>query len=92
MSIVEFLEARISEDQDHAEKHYASASSRGLGSYLIRVLDECAAKIQIIELHEAFGRASEPEARAMWHATGAVLKILANVYKDHRDYQQEWSA
>ena len=107
MNITEFLLARIAEDEEINETkpdpsgycdylsgvHYESA----------RVLAECAAKRAIIAFDqdeqiweprgfsadaasEAFirGAPKDPQARH-------VTRILAAIYKDHPDYQQEWA-
>lgn len=96
-TLTEFLEARIAEDEQ--ECHHIlelvptpdSSDAKGYDyAYAERVLVECGAKRQIIDLHLAFGSGNEPGARAMWIATGGTLKILAKVYNDHADYQQEW--
>lgn len=52
MTIVEFLKARIVEDEQQARKHLHALRSHGLGDYGLRVLAECAAKRVIIEQHE----------------------------------------
>lgn len=131
MTITEFLEARITEDESDARAAspgpwkwdgeaaedeaflYGPNDDAVLFAYGVhsqgflecsgedrahiarnnptRVLAECAAKRQIIDLHKAFGEQNERGAKAMWFATGGVLKILATVYDDHPDYQQEWA-
>lgn len=48
MTITEFLEARIAEDETQAAKHQESAIRHGWGDYTARVLAECAAKRAII--------------------------------------------
>lgn len=111
MTITEFLEARIAEDET-AARYYAQEPSGDIGriwhdsdsdrdddleAFLkgpanpARVLAECAAKRQVLEIYATFGEYDEPTARALWIATKGVLKILAAVYKDHPDYQQEWA-
>jgi hypothetical protein len=130
-SIVEFLEARIAEDEaiatvaspgpwiwkgDASEDEaslYDSNDALVLSAYGMhtqgflecsgenaahiarhdpaRALADCEAKWQILKLHVVFGEHNNPRARAMWQATGGVLKILAGAYKDHPDYQQEWA-
>jgi hypothetical protein len=111
MTITEFLEARISEDEKLAEE--ASISMHGqrhtdawdYTSYVLsserdateaqdkfivnwwpaRVLAECAAKRAIIE-------AFDPDAPDLDPYVGRdVIAMLAAVYKDHPDYQQEWA-
>lgn len=52
MNVIEFLLARITEDERQASKHQESASRHGWGDYTIRVLKECQAKRAIIKQHE----------------------------------------
>jgi hypothetical protein len=90
--LAKFLSGRIA-DRDGS---YYRAQVRSDNGYALlfakQGIADAIAHRQILKLHEAFGRAPEPEARAMWHATGAILKILASAYKDHEDYQQEWAS
>ena len=95
MTITEFLEARIAEDEKQALKHQGSASSHGWGDYIARVLAECAAKRAIIELVDQV-EAMEYQITNEWgggfEGTGEnILQALAAAYKDHADYQQEWA-
>jgi hypothetical protein len=88
MTIIEFLEARIAEDEKQAAKHQESASRHGWGDYTARVMAECAAKRAIVD----------------WWCNGVIgyvevngdltnpLLPLAAVYADHPDYQLEWAA
>jgi len=100
MNVVDFLKARIAEDEVRAAA-YAAATGGSLfgkpkkGDRLVaqipspsRLIDECSAKRRIIGLYEAFGRSDEPGAAAGWGALGEVLKDLASVYEDHPDYQK----
>jgi hypothetical protein len=103
MTLVEFLRARITEDEKRA----------GLGSWEgwdRRVLAECAAKRRIIAVavgdwdEATIDRAvrlnqrgstvvyedgEEEEEVAEWTTT-RLLRALAAVYADHADYQPEW--
>jgi hypothetical protein len=86
-----FLRDRIADQEASYYRGVARSDSGFAALFAKQGIADAAAKRQIIALHEAFGRASEPEARAMWHATGATLKLLASAYKDHEDYRQEWA-
>jgi len=93
MNITEFLLARISEDE--AEAQYLS--------YRARFLAECAAKRVIIaQAEEATADrgmvisewcGSDAERAESWASDPGelILKALAAVYKDHPDYQREWT-
>lgn len=113
MSISEFLEARLAEDEAAldavpvAAKQLDDFDFGGTDDYLRftmgygRAVAECAAKRAIITLAQ---RAAEDEKEYddyEWQGTvkrsepltgDAVLLALAAVYKDHTDYQEEWSA
>lgn len=96
MTITEFLEARIEEDERRA--NYYGPLAMGTA----RVLAECAAKQAIIGMHrrtmDIYGDAlgdtcttcvsSGPDAQGYPCDT---LKALAAVYADHPDYKQEWA-
>jgi hypothetical protein len=89
--LVKFLSGRIAEREG---SYYRAQVRSGSGYALLfakQGIADAIAHRKILKLHEAFGRAPEPEARDMWHAAGAILKLLASAYKDHEDYQQEWS-
>ena len=87
MSITEFLEARLTEDEQDAK-------DRRLGDYFSddpitdRMFKECAAKRAILDEHELAGE---------WCVTCErehpcpTLKIVAGVYSDHSDYNSQWS-
>ncbi|MET1087655.1 MAG: DUF6221 family protein, partial [Arthrobacter sp.] len=100
MDITEFLEARISEDEAAAreaiEERSRSTPNEGVDTRLVpwlngpgpavlvgpeRVLAECVVKRSLIEhwgQHEALNGPS-------------LLIVMAMVYADHPDYQQEWA-
>ena len=96
MTIVEFLEARIAEDERQAMKHLKNASASGWGSYPAHILAECKAKREILSKHAMLVDQSYRAGGdvAGYHATGLriALRILAAVYDDHRDYRAEWAA
>jgi hypothetical protein len=81
MSVSEFLQARIVEDEERAEKNLPALSSHGLGDYGLRVLAECVAK-RVLLLDYAY--LSDPPL-----APGVAA--FAAIYKDHPDYQKEWA-
>ena len=56
-----------------------------------RMLAECAAKRAIMGLHEDLGKSPRLDAPFAQSATNESLRLLAAVYTDHPDYQQEWS-
>jgi len=84
MSIVEFLLARIAEDEEVAQARHDPA----------RVLAECEAKRRIVGLHER--RPDWPDCQECgdrdyqkpWPCS--TLRLLALPYSDHPDYRPEW--
>jgi len=97
MTITEFLEARIGEDEARAKYVSEYGDTGGLFDPA-RVLAECAAKRAVIEQRQTYAKAvAESEgiafvgARCGQEVIGDVLKLLAAVYKHHPDYQQEWA-
>ena len=88
--LIDFLEARIAEDEADARRGLEMEGSAGpvVGWFNPgRVLSECAAKRVILgnvprvtEVASAIGTTSE-----------YVLMSLAAVYKDHPDYQEGWA-
>lgn len=119
MTITEFLEARIAEDEDLARKADSGrwlpedkgvtfefygdefpvgeaqtrmvADTRANQNHIAqwdpaRVLAECAAKRAII-------KAFDPQCPDLDPYVGRdVIAMLATVYKDHPEYQQEWAS
>jgi hypothetical protein len=103
MTIIEFLEARIAEDEAQAEYVYEYGSSSPAALFApARVLAECAAKRAIIEqAEEATGldmsvdndrRVGSRDMDAEPYCGDVILSALAALYKDHPDYRQEWAA
>jgi len=93
MTLTEFLEARIAEDEDHATDSMAALDRAGLASYGARVLAECEAKRRIVSLADEqaddfTGRAGEAHTMRL---LGDVVKALALPYADHPDYLAEWA-
>lgn len=89
MTVTEFLEARIAEDE--REARVCLASPEHTMRRWVRMLAECEAKGRIIDLHAAFGHSPEPGAGDAWRALGVALQDLAGVYADHPDYDKGWA-
>lgn len=97
MSIVEFLEARLSEDEAAARvlpdsdmgppppgrAFWVDTMSRPIWEPRARALREVAAKRAIV---------AGPDAFVLEHWRAWVLGHLASVYADHPDYDQAWCA
>lgn len=107
MTIVEFLEARLDEDEADAteadgdrllawSKHdkMVIVDSGFMQTFTpSRILREVAAKRAIIADHRRF-MAEERRRMNGWVPNEwdlPTLKALASVYSDHPDYQQEWA-
>jgi hypothetical protein len=118
MTITEFLEARIAEDETALDA-MPGGENEGRGvSYcdgpagavygLMTITDgrvraECAAKRAVLafdqdhQIWEPRGFSSDTDAEAFIRGgpknpqARHVTRILAAVYKDHPDYQQEWA-
>jgi Family of unknown function (DUF6221) len=88
--LIDFLEARIAEDEADARRGLETEGMSGPVAGWFnpgRVLSECAAKRKILgnvplvtDVPTAIGATSE-----------YVLMALAAVYKDHQDYQEGWA-
>lgn len=102
MTIIEFLKARIAEDEANAGSWYESWKDT-MDSMEDRILAECAAKRRIVELHYQDvvpGKFDLAEDHACDRGWGDVaytedcttLRALAAVYSDHPDYRDEWRA
>jgi len=100
MTLVDFLLQRIAEDEAVAER--ASSHNGGAtfakdnyGCLLVqpaRVLAECAAKRQIVALHQRYLVALNQESRDADRRCSLepVVRLLALPYADHPDYREEW--
>ena len=91
MTIIEFLKARIAEDEANAGSWYESWKDT-MDSMEDRILAECAAKRQIIDffaetLEDSSGRYTSGALLAE-----RVLSAMAAVYANHPDYDpdREW--
>lgn len=96
MTITEFLEARIAEDEHEATSMLDSFARGGEVSKRrwIRVLAECAAKRAIIDLAGTAGCLDSLQANLDYGYDSIeeeMLRTLATVYADHPDYRQEWT-
>lgn len=94
MTITEFLEARISQDEDHARK-LAETDRRPVLSlantinHPQRLLAECAAKRAIIGLHSPTDPCDAHDEQ-LNTVSCDTLRTLAAIYADHPDYKTEW--
>lgn len=108
MGIVEFLEARIAEDEARVDAIHSLATERygGLPVYRnvsgspTRILREVAAKRELMA-REAPSRCQghpKPWMQHGEHGAGfcfapsedSVLYVLAAIYSDHPDFNEEW--
>ncbi len=85
MTITEFLEARVSEDEFDASRELLWGTTPTLSRMNARVLAECAAKRALVAMHEGCDDVSYGDA-----STCPEIRTLAAVYADHPDYRQEW--
>ncbi|MFJ4288024.1 DUF6221 family protein [Paenarthrobacter nicotinovorans] len=99
MTITEFLQARISEDERSAEAG-GYHNGRGVfandnyGCLLVqpaRVLAECAAKRAIMDASREDHEDSLTRNDDTIELATIALYALAAVYKDHDDYQEAWA-
>ncbi|MDQ1059109.1 hypothetical protein QFZ23_003010 [Arthrobacter globiformis] len=93
-SIVEFLEARIAEDEAEARRDLEGLAMTEAKADL-RVFAECEAKRKIIALaddvEQMDAQLSAESGGEDLGTADAILKALAAVYASHPDYQQEWT-
>lgn len=101
MTILEFLDARISEDEARAEYVLKYGDWGGLFKPP-RILAECAAKRAIMQhaIVASEDRAAITEEYCMGQAGRGeayasdpgllIIRALASIYANHPDYQQEW--
>jgi hypothetical protein len=82
MNIIEFLEARIAEDEQQATKHLKDASARGWASYPVRILAECAAKRALIDTQYAYLATIDGE----WGCAHDEDQIRAGECEYYRDF------
>lgn len=91
MTITEFLEARINEDEQLAAKHLDAGTFQDVAT---RCLAECAAKREILawRARSDLNTSSDYWEMGYSDANYEALQALARVYKDHPDYRQDWTA
>lgn len=94
MTITEFLEARVAEDEYVANRELLLGTTTPLTKMNARVLDECVAKRAIIAEWE------DPTTFQTWGsevddgyviAIDKAVRALAAIYADHPNYQQDWA-
>jgi hypothetical protein len=105
MTLTEFLQARIAEDEHDAHSHQCVCPEYVVeGQHFAfcsqRVWAQCAALKRIVQEWETGanrlddkGRPAhlfDPFASALLKSHAGWLRILASVYADHPDYQPEW--
>jgi hypothetical protein len=99
MTITEFLEARIADDERAAlnapkmSDPYDADMAAFTPELRQRMLAECAAKRALIAASKAWeDQRLDANLWSMENLDESVVGILAAVYKNHPDYQQEWAA
>jgi hypothetical protein len=90
--LIEFLMARIAEDEEWARLSAGplySDAEPGTPGYSGRVLAECEAKRNLLNWHRQYDtdEAGEPHGREDQCPT---WRLLASPYADHPDYRSEW--
>jgi len=102
MTITEFLEARIAEDEARASSGWARLGdsrweTTDYGQDFLTpsaVLAECAAKRAIIELAKEVAVIDDAlmveSGGWLWGTGEKILAALAAPHKDHEDYQEAW--
>lgn len=91
---IEFLEARLDEDEAWAEDAPSQERPRDPDDPA-RVLRDVAAKRRIIAMYEApayggWDPADRAEASGRREGLREVIRALASVYGWHEDYREEW--
>lgn len=100
VTIVEFLQARIDEDEERAGSGWSSLGNTrwerdNYGRSMLTpaaVLAECAAKRAIIDSCRVDHEDSLTRNDDTVELATVVLYALAAVYSDHPDYQESWNA
>jgi len=102
VTITEFLEARIAEDEARASSGWARLGdsrweTTEYGQDFLTpsaVLAECAAKRAIISNVGPYSCSQAHPQFDVYHPDGhlsPVIRALAAVFKDHADYQEDWA-
>lgn len=87
MDIIDFLEARIAEDETEARRGLEQLGTAAATADL-RAFAECKAKRKIIAHHHRIDWDFEPAGDRDYMEK--FLFILAEVYADHPDYREDW--
>jgi hypothetical protein len=85
--IIDFLNARIAEDETEARRELEQLAMTEAKADL-RAFAECEAKRKIIAHHERIDWDHEPAGDQDYMEK--FLFIIAEVYADHPDYREEW--
>ncbi len=88
MTLVEFLLARIAEDEKFAVMDWPAGrawSGSGLPPDPTRIVTECEAKRRIVQRYSVPDPHDEPGCRDC-----DMLRLLALPHADHPDYREEW--
>jgi hypothetical protein len=88
MTITEFLEARIAEDEADVRRHFCEPG------FEVRILAECAAKRAIIELAKEVAVIDDAlmveSGGWLWGTSEKILVALAVAYRGHKEYLEAW--
>jgi hypothetical protein len=85
--IIDFLNARIAEDETEARRELEQLAMTEAKADL-RAFAECEAKRKIIAHHERIDWDNEPSRDRDYMEK--FLRIVAEVYAGHPDYREEW--
>lgn len=76
---------------DEAQHGYRALKPGVLTVTTARVLAECEAKRRIVEGHaETWDLGREDYLEGVWRSEDHTIRVLASVYADHPDFQDEW--
>lgn len=103
MTLVEFLTARLAEDEAEGQRLLAGDYDSHIMDDSARVLREVVAKRKILREHPLYpvqnydmdvcAQCGSPESYGNDEAWPCpTLRALASVYSDHPDYDEEWAA
>jgi hypothetical protein len=104
--LVEFVLARIADDEQEARKagadamvgwrwkHYSREAYEEIQALVLvrsaRVLAECAAKRRMLALLDEYSDRAPHVPRLTIYTRDVIPKILALPYADHPDYDESW--
>jgi hypothetical protein len=86
VSLPEFLSERIKDDYLTAERELIYGVDQPECRLYARVMDEALAKRAVLEKYNSIDYVCERDT-----ALYEVLRVLAAIYSDHKDYKQEWA-